>query len=109
MLFKNMKVMLHLPYDYFDIIEVLQGDTISLYNLPRLCTINVYRSYKRKWFHTKKGKKQTISQKLSWIQTTQIIANTPAQAKSLLHSLEQAARSINICVNSYKIEFMCFR
>ena len=37
-----------------------------------------------------------------------LLANTPAQAESLLHNLEQAARSIGIYVDSYKTEFMCF-
>ena len=35
--------------------------TIYVYNLPRLCTLNTNKSNKRKWFHIKKGKKQTIS------------------------------------------------
>ena len=35
-------------------------------------------------------------------------ANTPAQAKYLLHSFEKAARGIGLCVNSYKTEFMSF-
>ena len=33
---------------------------ISVHNLPRLCTLNIDRSHERKWFYTKKGKKQTI-------------------------------------------------
>ena len=38
-----------------------------------------------------------------------LLANTPAQAKSLLHSLEKAARGIGLYVNSDKTEFMCFK
>ena len=37
-----------------------------------------------------------------------LLANTPTQAESLLHSLEQVAGSIILHVNTYKIEFMCF-
>ena len=37
-----------------------------------------------------------------------LLANTPSQAKSLLHSLEQAARGIGLYVNLDKTEFMCF-
>ena len=35
-------------------------------------------------------------------------AHTPAQAKSLLHSLEQAAGGIGVYVNANKTDFMCF-
>ena len=37
-----------------------------------------------------------------------LLVNTPAQAKSLLHSLEQAAGSIGLHVNADKGEYMCF-
>ena len=37
-----------------------------------------------------------------------ILANTPAQAKSLLCSLEQAAEDLGLYVNADKTEFMCF-
>ena len=51
--------------------------TIFVNNLPRLRTTNFNKSYKRKWFHTKKKKKTQetygITQKLLLIQTTQII------------------------------------
>ena len=37
------------------------------------------------------------------------LANTPTQAESLLHSLEQAARGIGLNMNSDKTEFMYFK
>ena len=37
-----------------------------------------------------------------------LLANTPAQAKSLLHGQEQAAGDIGLYVNTNKTEFMCF-
>ena len=37
-----------------------------------------------------------------------LLVNTPAQAKSLLHSLGQAAGSIGIHVNANKMQYMCF-
>ena len=36
-----------------------------------------------------------------------LLANTPTQAESLLHSLEQAAGSIGLHVNANKTEYMC--
>ena len=38
---------------------------------------------------------------------TTLMANTPAQAESLLHSLEQAAAGIGLHVNAHKTEYMC--
>ena len=35
-----------------------------------------------------------------------LFRNTPAQAESLLHSLEQAAGNIGVCVDTNKTEFM---
>ena len=37
-----------------------------------------------------------------------LLANTPFQAKTLLHSLERAAPSISLHVNAHKTEYMCF-
>ena len=35
-------------------------------------------------------------------------ANTPTKAKSLLHSLEQAAGDIDFHMNANKMEYICF-
>ena len=37
-----------------------------------------------------------------------LLANAPAQAETLLHSLEQASAGIGLHVNAHKIEYMCF-
>ena len=37
-----------------------------------------------------------------------LLAYTPTQAESLLHSLEQAAAGIGLHVNAHKTEYMCF-
>ena len=39
---------------------------------------------------------------------TAILANTPNQAETLLHSLERAATSIGLHVNAHKTEYMSF-
>ena len=39
---------------------------------------------------------------------TVILANTPNQAETLLHSLERAAAGIGLHVNAHKTEYMCF-
>ena len=37
-----------------------------------------------------------------------ILANTPNEAETLLHSLERAAAGIGLHVNAHKTEYMCF-
>ena len=37
-----------------------------------------------------------------------ILANTPDQAETLLHSLERAAVIIGLYVNAHKTEYMCY-
>ena len=37
-----------------------------------------------------------------------ILANTPNQAETLLHSLERAAAGIGLHVNAHKTEYMCY-
>ena len=37
-----------------------------------------------------------------------LLANTPAQAKSLLHSLEESAGGISLRVKANETEYMCF-
>ena len=39
---------------------------------------------------------------------TALLANTPTQAKTLLHSLEQAAAGMDLHVNAHKTEYLCF-
>ena len=37
-----------------------------------------------------------------------ILANTPNQAETLLHSYERAATSFGLHVNAHKTEYMCY-
>ena len=85
--------------DFFDIVAcVLQGDTLTSYSvhiLPLLRILNVNRFNKRKCFFTKKA--DDSPHKL--LQTHRLhrrhscfLANTPTQAESLLHRLEQACQ-----------------
>ena len=38
-----------------------------------------------------------------------LLANSPSQAESLLHSLEQAVEEIDLLMNANKTEFMSFK
>ena len=46
---------------------------------------------------------------VSEVDNQALLANTPASAKSLLHSLELTAKSIGLCVNTDKTQFICFK
>ena len=77
-----------------------QLSTIFVYNLPRQCTSNNDRSNKRNWFDAKNGEKQTIPHKSITDANSEddiaLLANTAAQAESLLHNLEQTAGGIDL-------------
>ena len=60
---------------------------------------------------TKKRSKGTPQKQLPTPTTPDdiaILANTPNQAETLLHSLEQATAGIGLHVNAHKTEYMCF-
>ena len=84
--------------------------TIFVYNLRRLRTLNVDRSNKRKWLYTKNASSRQYSVKTitdsAYADDIARLANTPAQAKSLLHCLEQTTWGICFHVNANKT---CFK
>ena len=43
-----------------------------------------------------------------YVDNIALLANTPAQAETLLDNLERAAAGIGLHVNAYKTEYMCF-
>ena len=51
--------------------------------------------------------KQTIS-RTNYMNDIALLANTPTQAKSLLHSLKQAAGDIGCYMNEHKTKKICF-
>ena len=85
--------------------------TITVNDLPRKSTSNVDRYYK-KCHYTRKARSrrypaETIMDAEN-ADNTALLANTPTQAESLLHSLAQVLGSIGPRVNTYKTEYMCF-
>ena len=57
---------------------------------------------------TKKRSRRYPAETITYADDIAILANTPAQAETLLHSLEQAASGIGLHVNAHKTEYMCF-
>ena len=115
---KNTKVKVRSPdrdTEYFDIVAgVLQGDTLAPY------LFIIYRDYvlrtsidkiRENGFElTKKRSRRYPAKTITdadYADDITILANTPNQAETLLHSLERAAAGIDHHVNAYKTEYMC--
>ena len=107
-LYRNTKVKVRSPdgdTEYFDIVAgVLQGDTLAPY-LFIICLDYVLRTsidkIKENGFElTKKRSRRypaTTITDADYADDIAILANTPDQAETLLHSLERAAASIGLC------------
>ena len=119
MLYRNTKVKLRSPdgdTDYFNIVVgVLQGDTLAPY-LFIICLDYVLRTsigkIKENGFKLTKERSrryptQTITD-ADYADDIALMANTSAQAKTLLYSLERAAAGIGLHVNAHKTEYMRF-
>ena len=118
-LYRNTKVKVRSPdgdTEYFDIVAgVLQGDTLAPY-LFIICLDYVLRTsidkIRENGFElTKKRSRRypaTTITDADYADDRAILANTPDQAETLLHSLERAATSIGLYVNAHKTEYMCY-
>ena len=118
-LYRNTKVKVRSPdgdTEYFDIVAgVLQGDTLAPY-LFIICLDYVLRTsidkIKENGFElTKKRSRRypaTTITDADYADDIAILANTPDQAETLLHSVERAAASIGLHVNAHKTEYMCY-
>ena len=102
--------------DYFDIVAgVLQGETLVPY-LFIICIDYVLRTSvdlrKENGFKLAKERHRRYPAQFitdaNYADHIVLIANTRAQSKSLLHSLEWAAGGIGLHVNADETEYMCF-
>ena len=113
-LYRNTKVKVRSPdgdTDYFDIVAgVLQEDILAPY-LFIICLDYVLRTSMDK---IKENCFELTKKKSRWYPTKTvtdyavILANAPAHAKTLLHSLERVAAGIGLHINAHKTEYMCF-
>ena len=101
--------------DYFNIVAgVLQGDTLAPY-LFIICLDYVLRTsidkIKENGFELTKKRSRMYPAKTitdaDYADDIAILANAPAQAKTLLHSLQRAAGGTGLHVNVHKTEYMC--
>ena len=115
-LYRNTKVKVHSPdgdTEYFDIVAgVLQGDTLAPY-LFIICLDYVLRTsidkIRENIFElTKKRRRMYPAKTITDADDIALLANTPNQAETLLHSLERPTAGIDLHVNAHKTEYMCY-
>ena len=117
--YRNTKVAVRSPdgdTEYFDIVAgVLQGDTLAAH-LFIICLDYVLRTLidkiRENGFElTKKRSRMYPAKTITdafYADDIAILANTPNQAETQLHSLERAATGIGLHVDAHKTEYMCF-
>ena len=118
-LYGNTKVKVRSPdgdTEYFDIVaRVLQGDKLAPY-LFIICLDYVLRTsidkIRENDFELIKKRSRRYPAKTitdaDYADDIAILANTPNQAETLLHSFERAAAGIGLYVNAHKTEYMCY-
>ena len=115
-LYRNTKVKVRSPdgdTEYFDIVAgVLQGDTLAPYlfiiGLDYVLRTSIDKIKEKGFELTKKRSRRYPATTITDADYIAILANTPDQAETLLHSLERAAASIGLYVNAHKTEYMCY-
>ena len=114
-LYKNTKVKVRSPdgdTEYFDIVAgVLQGDTLAPYHfiicLDYELRTSIDKIRENGFELTKKRSRRFPAKTITnadYADDIALLANTPNQAETLLHSLERATASIGLHVNAHKTE-----
>ena len=118
-LYRNTKVKVRSPdgdTEYFDIVAgVLQGDTLAPYLfiicLDYVLTTSIDKIREFGFELTKKRSRRYPAKTITdanYADDIALLANTPNQAETLLHSLERAAAGIGLHVNAHKTEYICY-
>ena len=118
-LYRNTKVKERSPdgdTDYFDIVAgVLQGDTLVphlfIISLDYVLRTSIDKIRENGFELTKKRSRRCPAKTITdtdYADDIAILANAPAQAETLMHSLERATAGIGLHVNAHKTEYICF-
>ena len=106
----------HRDTEYINIVAgVLQGDMLAPYLfiiwLDYMLRISIDKIKENGFKLTKKRSRRYPTKTITDANYTDdkaILANTPNQAETLLHSLEWVTTGIGLHVNAHKTEYMCF-
>ena len=118
-LYRNTKMKVRSPdgdTKYFDIVAgVLHGDTLAPYLfiicLDYMLRTSIDKIRENGFELTKKRSRRHPAKTITYADYADeiaILANTPNQAETLLHSLERATAGIGLHVNAHKTEYMCY-
>ena len=118
-LYRNTKVKVCSPdgdTEYFDIVAgVLQGDTLApclfIICLDYVLRTSIDKIRENGLELTKKRSRRYPAKTITnanYADDIALLANTPNQAETLLHSLERAATSIGLHVSAHKTQYMCY-
>ena len=102
--------------DYFDIVAgVLQGETLARYlfiiSLDCVLRTSIDKIRENGFELKKKSSRRYPAKTITDADDADdiaLLANTPNQPETLLHSLERAAAGIGLHVNAHKTEYMCY-
>ena len=95
--------------DFLDIVaDVLQGDSLTPYLFIICQDYVLWMSIDLMKENGFTQKRQEMIMDADYADNIACLANTPTQAESLPHSLEQATGGIDLHVNADKTEYMCF-
>ena len=118
-LHRSIKVKVRSPdgdTEYFDIVAgVLQGDTLApslfIICLDYMLRTSINKIRENGFELTKKRSRRYPAKTITdadYADDIALLANTPNQAETLLHSFERAAAGIGLHVNAHKTEYMCY-
>ena len=122
MLYRNTKIKVRFPDEDADYFDIVAGDTLTPYlfiicldtltpYLFIICLEYVLRTsidiMKDNGFKLAKERKYP-AQTITNADYIALLANTPFQAETLLHSMERASGGISLHVNAHKTEYMRF-
>ena len=118
-IYRNTEVKVRSPdgdTEYFDIVAgVLQGHTLAPYlfiiYLDDVFRTSIDKIRENGFELTKKRSRRHPAKTITdadYADDMAILANTPNQAETLLHSFERAAAGIGFHVNAHKTEYMCY-
>ena len=118
-LYRNIKVKVCSPdgdTEYFDIVAgVLQGDTLAPYLfiicLDYVLITSIDKIRENGFELTKKRSRRYPAKTITnadYDDDIALLANTPNQAETLLHSLAWAGAGFGLHVNALKTEYMCY-